>query len=61
MIKLNLEKTGDYEVWTWALIGMSVFVGMRFSAWDKSRSSEELAAAVVDLIGSGLLPAETKK
>ena len=54
-------RAGDYEVWTWALIGMSVFVGMRFSAWDKSRSSEELAAAVVDLIGSGMLPAATKQ
>ena len=47
---------GDYEVWAWALIGMNVFLGMRFAAWEDSRSSDEIAAAVVDLIGTGILP-----
>ncbi len=51
-------REGDYEVWAWALIGMNVFLGMRFAAWDDSRSSEEVAAAVADLISSGMLPAE---
>ncbi len=49
-------RAGDYEVWAWALIGMSVFIGMRFSAWDDTRSSEELATAVADLISAGMLP-----
>jgi AcrR family transcriptional regulator len=49
-------RQGDYEVWVWALIGMSVFLGMRFAAWDDSRSSEEMAAAVADLISSGMRP-----
>ena len=51
-------REGDYEVWAWALIGMNVFLGMRFAAWDDSRSSEEMAAAVADLISAGMLPAE---
>ncbi len=59
----NLEKAGangqiregDYEVWAWALIGMNVFLGMRFAAWDDSRSSDETAAAVAELISTGML------
>lgn len=49
-------RQGDYEVWAWALIGMSVFLGMRFAAWDQSRSSEEMASAVADLIATGVQP-----
>lgn len=48
-------REGDYEVWAWALIGMSVFVGMRYAEWDDSRPSEEVAAAVADLISRGML------
>jgi AcrR family transcriptional regulator len=47
-------REGDYEVWAWVLIGMSVFLGMRFAAWDDSRSSEEMADTVADLIASGI-------
>ena len=54
----NDIRSGDFEVWAWALIGMSVFLGMRFAAWDDSRSSEEMAAAVADLIASGMRPNE---
>lgn len=53
-------REGDYEVWAWALIGMSVFLGMRFAAWDDSRSSEEMAATVADLISTGMLPGNKK-
>jgi len=53
-------REGDYEVWAWALIGMSVFLGMRFAAWDDSRSSEEMAATVADLISTGMLPGPKK-
>ena len=53
-------REGDYEVWAWALIGMTVFLGMRFAAWDDSRSSEEMAATVADLISTGMLPGNRK-
>jgi AcrR family transcriptional regulator len=53
----NEIRQGDYEVWAWALIGMSVFLGMRFAAWDDTRSSAEMADAVADLISRGMLPA----
>ena len=53
-------REGDYEVWAWALIGMNVFLGMRFAAWEDSRSSKEMAAAVADLISTGMLPPTRK-
>ncbi len=67
--RLNLERAagakeireGDYDVWAWALLGMSVFLGMRFAVWDDSRSSKDMAAAVTDLIARGMLPESSKK
>jgi len=49
-------REGDYEVWAWVLIGMSVFLGMRFAVWDDSRSSEEMADIVAELIAQGMRP-----
>ncbi len=53
-------RQGDYDVWAWALLGMSVFLGMRFALWDDTRSSKDMAAAVADLIASGMLPESGK-
>ena len=53
-------REGDFEVWAWALIGMSVFLGMRFAAWDDSRSADDMADAVADLISTGMLPESRK-
>jgi len=47
-------RDGDCEVWGWALIGMTVFLGMRFADWDEERSSEDIAAAASDLIARGM-------
>ena len=47
-------RDGDHEVWSWALIGMNVFLGMRFAAWDESRSAADTATAVADLIAAGM-------
>ena len=60
----NLEKAagkreireGDCEVWGWALIGMSVFLGMRYALWDEERPAADIAAAAADLIGTGMAP-----
>ncbi len=49
-------RRGNYEVWAWALVGMSVFLGMRFAVWDDTRSVKDMADAVADLIGSGMSP-----
>lgn len=53
-------RPGDYEVWAWALIGMNVFLGMRFAVWDDTRTPAEMAATVSELIGNGMLPRDPK-
>lgn len=47
-------RTGDYEIWSWAMIGMAVFLGMRFADWDESRPAEEIAGAAWDLLANGI-------
>jgi AcrR family transcriptional regulator len=38
----------------WALIGMSVFLGMRYGIWDKDLSPAEVADVAIDLVSQGL-------
>jgi AcrR family transcriptional regulator len=45
---------GDYEVWSWAIMGMAVFLGMRFGEWDDTTRPSRVAETVVDLIGNGI-------
>lgn len=60
----NLKKAGargeirmrDDEVWSWAIIGINVFLGMRYAEWDESRPASEIAESVADLISDGLRP-----
>jgi len=47
-------REGDCEVWSWALIGMTVFLGMRFADWDEQRPAAEVAAAASDLVAKGM-------
>ena len=47
-------RDGDCEVWAWALIGMTVFLGMRFADWEGERPAGEIADAAADLFGHGM-------
>ncbi|MHA6287653.1 TetR/AcrR family transcriptional regulator [Maricaulis sp. CAU 1757] len=47
-------RAGDPMARAWALIGMSVFLGLKFGIWDTSRSPEEVAGEAAELITSGL-------
>jgi AcrR family transcriptional regulator len=47
-------RSSDPETLAWALIGVSVFLGLRFGVWDQTGSSEELADAIYDLLKNGL-------
>jgi len=49
-------RQGDYEVWSWAIIGIDVFLGMRYAAWDDSEPASQIAKTVLDLLASGLEP-----
>ena len=45
---------GDSEVRAWALMGMNVFIGLRYGVWDDSRPVAEVADAVEALLRDGL-------
>ncbi|HEY5763575.1 MAG TPA: TetR/AcrR family transcriptional regulator [Rhodocyclaceae bacterium] len=47
-------RRGDYEVWSWAIIGINVFLGMRFAEWDEGEAPLRIAGSVLDLIGNGM-------
>ena len=47
---------GDWQVRAWAIMGMKVFLGLKFGVWDDARPVEEIAAAAHALITSGLAP-----
>ncbi len=47
-------RDGKNEVRAWALMGMSVFLGLRYAIWDDSQPAEEIVAAMSDLTEHGL-------
>jgi AcrR family transcriptional regulator len=49
-------KPGADEERAWALIGASVFLGLRYGIWDDVRDPAEIAQGVADLIENGLAP-----
>ena len=49
-------REGDYEIWSWSIMGIIVFLGMRYAEWDDSRPASEIAETVTDLIARGIAP-----
>lgn len=47
-------REGDYEFWSWAIMGMAVTLGMRYAEWDQSVSTSLIAETVADLIANGI-------
>jgi AcrR family transcriptional regulator len=45
---------GEDEPRAWALIGMSVFLGMRYGVWEEDLSPAEVADVAIDLVAQGL-------
>ena len=45
---------GPDELRAWALIGMSVFLGMRYGIWNEDVSPEQVADGAIDLVSDGL-------
>jgi AcrR family transcriptional regulator len=60
----NLERAGEhgeiregnFEVWSWAIIGINVFLGMRYAEWDDSEPASRIAETVIDLLTAGMGP-----
>jgi len=49
-------RTGDYETWSWAIMGIAVVLGMKFTEWDDSMSASRVAEIVTDMIANGIVP-----
>lgn len=47
-------REGDQEIWSWAIMGMAIFLGLRYAEWDDSVPAEKIADTVRDLIENGL-------
>lgn len=52
----GLIRDGQQDVRAWAIMGMNVFLGLRFGVWDDARPVEEIAEVAADLLGEGLRP-----
>lgn len=44
------------EVHAWAIMGMNVFLGLRFGVWDQDRAPENIADMMADFLKNGLQP-----
>jgi len=53
-------REGDYETWSWAIMGMAVTLGMRYAEWDESIPASRIAEIVVDLIANGIRPPQDR-
>jgi len=49
-------REGDYETWSWAIMGIAVILGMRYAQWDESIPAARIADDVIDLIANGITP-----
>jgi AcrR family transcriptional regulator len=47
-------REGDYETWSWAIMGMAVTLGIRYAEWDESVPVSQIAETVADLIANGI-------
>lgn len=44
------------EVHAWAIVGMNVFLGLRYGVWSEDRETSEIAHIATDLLTRGLKP-----
>ncbi|MCE2892244.1 TetR/AcrR family transcriptional regulator [Aquidulcibacter sp.] len=47
-------RPGDADIRAWSLIGLSVFLGMRYAIWDETADLEPVVDAALDMIERGL-------
>lgn len=47
-------REGDYETWSWAIMGIAVILGMRYAEWDETVPPSRIAETVADLIANGI-------
>jgi AcrR family transcriptional regulator len=47
-------REGDYDVWSWSIMGIMHFVGQRFVLWSDDRPRADIVDAVMDLMINGI-------
>jgi AcrR family transcriptional regulator len=50
----NEIRVGDYETWSWAIMGIAVMLGMKYAEWDEDIPASKIADSVADLIANGI-------
>ena len=53
-VAAGLMSPGDNEVRAWAVMGMNVFLGLRYGVWSEDRPIDEIAATAEALLRDGL-------
>ncbi|MDX2234483.1 MAG: TetR/AcrR family transcriptional regulator [Hyphomonadaceae bacterium] len=54
-------RDGEHAARTWAMLGMSVFLGMRYGVWDEADDAMAVAEVAADLLERGLAPDKKRK
>ncbi|HVJ00519.1 MAG TPA: TetR/AcrR family transcriptional regulator [Sphingomonas sp.] len=49
-------RDGVGDIHAWAIMGMNVFLGLRYGVWSDDRSAAEVADTIADLLANGLKP-----
>ena len=49
-------RAGETEGWSWALMGISLFAGLRYGIWEPGRDVVPLVDSITDMIDRGLRP-----
>jgi AcrR family transcriptional regulator len=49
-------RTDVSDVHAWAIMGMNVFLGLRFGVWEEDRTPDAVADTVADMLRDGLAP-----
>jgi len=50
----NDIRQGDYEVWSWAIMGIALTLGIKYGEWEEHVPASEIAESVADLIEKGM-------
>jgi AcrR family transcriptional regulator len=50
----NDIRQGDYEVWSWAIMGIALTLGIKYGEWEEHVPASEVAESVADLIEKGM-------
>jgi AcrR family transcriptional regulator len=60
-VAAGLVRPGDNELRGWAIMGMNVFLGLRYGVWSAARPVDEVSAGMEELLREGIAAAPSSK